>query len=93
MRIVARNARTRYGELDLIGRDGRGHFFVQVKTRRRGSFVSAIEAVDDRKLARLQRLALAWASEHRVGGRIRLVVAAVMVDRAGTAVDLVEVAD
>ena len=93
IRIVARNARTRYGELDLIGQDGRGYVFVEVKTRRRGSFVSAAEAVDARKLARLNGLALAWASEHRVRGRIRLVVAAVTVDRAGAAVDLIEVAD
>ena len=91
--IVARNARTRYGELDLIGQDARGHLFVEVKTRRRMSFVSAAEAVDARKLARLQALALAWASEHRVRGRIRLVVAAVTVDRGGTEVDLIEVAD
>lgn len=91
--IIARNVRTRYGELDLIGRDGGGYVFVEVKTRRRGSFVTAIEAVDARKLARLQALALAWASEHRVRGRIRLVVAAVTVDRDGTVVDLVEVAD
>jgi putative endonuclease len=93
IRIVARNARTRYGELDLIGRDDRGHVFVEVKTRRRGSFVSAAEAVDGRKLARLQSLALAWASERRVRGRIRLVVAAVTVDGAGTTVELIEVAD
>ena len=91
--IVARNARTRYGELDLIGKDAGGHLFVEVKTRRRTSFVSAAEAVDARKLARLQALALAWASEHRVRGRIRLVVAAVTVDRVGTEVDLIEVAD
>ena len=45
VRIVARNARTRYGEIDLIGRDRRGWVFVEVKTRRRGSFVSAQEAV------------------------------------------------
>ena len=93
VRIVARNARTRYGELDLIGEDVRGHLFVEVKTRRRGSFVRAAEAVDGRKLARLRRLALAWSSEHRVRGRVRLVVAAVTVDRAGTSVDLIEVAD
>jgi Holliday junction resolvase-like predicted endonuclease len=86
----SRATRARDGELDLIGRDGRGYVVVEVKTRRRGSFVSAIDAVDDRKLARLQPLALAWASEHRVGGRIGLVVAGVTVDRAGTAVDLVE---
>ena len=93
VRIVARNARTRYGELDLIGRDARGHVFVEVKTRRRTSFVSAAEAVDARKLVRLQALALAWAGEHRVRGRIRLVVAAVTVDGAGTEVDLIEVQD
>jgi putative endonuclease len=92
IRIVARNARTRYGELDLIGRDAGGFIFVEVKTRRRGSFVSAIEAVDARKLARLQSLALAWAGEHRVRGRIRLAVAAVTVDPAGMSVELVEVA-
>lgn len=92
VRIVARNVRTRYGELDLIGRDARGYVFVEVKTRRRGSFVSAAEAVDGRKLARLQSLALAWASEHRVRERVRLVVAAVTVDRAGTSVELIEVA-
>jgi len=92
IRIVARNARTRYGELDLVGRDARGYVFVEVKTRRRDSFVSAAEAVDGRKLARLQALALAWASEHRIQGRVRLMVAAVTVDRAGASVELIEVA-
>ena len=92
VRIVARNARTRYGEIDLIGHDGRGVVFVEVKTRRRGSFVSAPEAVDRKKLARLQGLALAWAGEHRIHGPIRLVVAAVTVDGAVASVDLIEVA-
>jgi putative endonuclease len=93
VRVVARNARTRYGEIDLIGRDRRGHLFVEVKTRRRGSFVSAAEAVDGRKLARLQALALAWAAEHHVRGRVRLLVAAVTVDGTGMSIDLIEVAD
>jgi len=66
--------------------------FVEVKTRRRDSFVSAAEAVDRRKLARLQALALAWASERRIHGRLRLVVAAVTVDRPGASVRLIEVA-
>ena len=92
MRIVTCNARTRYGELDLVGQDGQGYVFVEVKTRRRGSFVSAAEAVDARKLARLHGLALAWAGEHRVRGRMRLLVAAVTVDRGGMSVDLIEVA-
>lgn len=92
IRIVARNARTRYGELDLIGQDAGGYVFVEVKTRHRGSFVSAVESVDGRKLRRLHGLALAWASEHRIQGGLRLMVAAVTVDRAGQSVDLIEVA-
>ena len=92
VRIVARNARTRYGEIDLIGHDGRGVVFVEVKTRRLGSFVSAREAVGPKKLARLQGLALAWAGEHRVHGPLRLVIAAVTVDGGGASVELIEVA-
>ena len=92
VRIVARNARTRYGELDLVGRDGSGTGFVEVKTRRRGAAVPAVEAVDARKLARLHGLALAWMAEHRARGRVRLCVAAVTVDGASVAVELIEVA-
>ncbi len=92
VRILERNARTRYGELDIVGHDRGGHVFVEVKTRRRGSFVSAVEAVDRRKVARLHGLALAWATEHRVRGRIRVVVAAVTADAAGMSVEIVEVA-
>ncbi len=92
VRIVARNARTRYGEIDLIGQDRRGWVFVEVKTRRRSSFVSAHEAVDGKKLARLRSLSLAWAGEHRVRGAIRMMVAAVTVDGERAIVDLIEVA-
>lgn len=91
LRIVARNARTRFGELDLVARDRRGYVFVEVKTRRVGSFVAAAEAVDSRKLARLRGLALAWLAAHGVhGGSPRVVVAAVTVG-AVTTVELIAV--
>ncbi len=93
VRIVARNVRTRYGELDLIGRDARGWVFVEVKTRRTGSFVAAAEAVDGRKLARVRGLALAWMANRRTSGRIRLIVAAVAVGPTGTSVEIIDVAD
>src|SRR3954470_1698881 len=68
--VVARNVRTRLGEIDLIVRDGRGFLFVEVKTRRAGSFVAAAEAVDHRKAARLAVLAQSWlaACGQRGGG-------------------------
>ncbi|MGH3056957.1 MAG: YraN family protein, partial [Gaiellaceae bacterium] len=59
LRTVARNARTRFGEIDLVCRERGGYVFVEVKTRRAGSFVTAVEAVDARKAARLARLAAA----------------------------------
>ena len=91
MRIVARNARTRFGELDLVARDRRGYVFIEVKTRRAGSFVAAAEAVDARKLARVRRLALGWLAEQGLpGGSPRIVVAAVTVG-ARTTVELLEV--
>jgi len=56
LRVVARNQRTRFGEIDLVCRDRDGYVFVEVKTRTAGSFVAAAEAVDRRKLGRLARL-------------------------------------
>jgi putative endonuclease len=91
LRVVARNVRTRYGEIDLICRDARGYAFVEVKTRRAGSFVAAVEAVDSRKAARLAALAQGWLA-HR-GERDaswRIVIAALTVSAEGTTVDLVD---
>lgn len=57
--IIARNFRTRYGEIDLIVRDERTIVFVEVKTRVRDS--GAGEAsVDWRKQQRIVRAARAY---------------------------------
>lgn len=63
--IVARNARTRYGEIDLVCHDGTAFVFVEVKTRKESSFVSAMEACGPQKLQRLVRLSEAWLALHR----------------------------
>jgi putative endonuclease len=91
LRVVARNVRTRFGEIDLVCRDGRGYVFVEVKTRRAGSFVAAAEAVDRRKLGRLARLGAGWlAVRGERGARWRVVVAALTVGVDGTRVELLE---
>jgi putative endonuclease len=91
LRVVARNVRTRYGEIDLICRDARGYAFVEVKTRRAGSFVAAVEAVDARKAARLAALAQGWlAHRGERGASWRIVIAALTVSADGTAVELVD---
>jgi putative endonuclease len=51
--IVARNFRTRFGEIDLIARDGRVLVFVEGRMRRSARYGGAVESITSRKRARL----------------------------------------
>ena len=57
-RILARNRRSRFGEIDLVARDGVTLVFVEVKTRLGPSSEPPQVAVDRRKQTLLVRLAL-----------------------------------
>jgi putative endonuclease len=91
--IVERNARTRYGELDIAALDRRSLVFVEVKAGRAGSASGPerpVLSVDFRKQARIRRLATAWMSERRDlprYGEIRFDAVGVTYDRAGRVVD------
>ncbi len=56
-RILERNFRDRFGEIDLVARDGRYLVFVEVKYRRDSGSGYPEEAVDARKQARLRHTA------------------------------------
>jgi putative endonuclease len=58
-RLLARNHRTRFGELDLIGFDGTTIVFAEVKTRRAGSG-SPWDALDERKCRQVRQMASDW---------------------------------
>jgi putative endonuclease len=60
--IVARNHRTRFGEIDLVAADAETLVFVEVKTRRAGSG-SPWDALHDDKQARVRRMAAAYLCE------------------------------
>lgn len=91
--IVARNARTRFGELDLIARDGATLVFVEVKAGRQGAAFGPprpVLAVDRRKQLRIRRLAAAWIATHRPlppHRDIRFDAIGVTFDRAGRVAD------
>ena len=51
--IVARNFRTRAGEIDLVARDGRTLVFVEVRMRRSASHGGAVESISAQKRRRL----------------------------------------
>jgi putative endonuclease len=59
--IVARNHRTRFGELDVVACDGDALVFVEVKTRRAGA--CPWDALHDRKRAQVRRMAAAFLCE------------------------------
>ncbi len=61
MRVITRGYRTRYGEIDLIARDGDILVFVEVKSRRQG--VPA-EAVTFEKQRRITLAALHFLRKH-----------------------------
>jgi putative endonuclease len=69
--IVARNVRSRGGEIDLIVRRGRTLVFVEVKTRQSLTAGAGYDAVDARKQLQLVRLASQWLARHPHPGEIR----------------------
>jgi len=51
--LVARNVRSRFGEIDLVCRDGATLVFVEVRLRRSARFGGAAESITAAKRARL----------------------------------------
>jgi putative endonuclease len=90
--LIARNHRTRWGEIDLIVFDGTILVFVEVKTRRTsGRAGGALEAVAAVKQHQVRRIAAAWLAEVTDRPRspeLRFDVIGVTVDARGDLVRL-----
>ena len=82
--ILARNLRSRRGEIDLLARDGATLVFVEVKARRDRGGDPPEASVDARKRARLVRLALGYLATRRRGEQsCRFDVVGVSLDQDG----------
>ncbi|HXS34238.1 MAG TPA: YraN family protein [Solirubrobacterales bacterium] len=92
--IVERNARTRFGELDIVARDRHTLVFVEVKAGREHSAFGPerpILGVDHRKQQQVRRLATAWMGERRDApyyAEIRFDAVGVTFNRTGRAVEV-----
>jgi putative endonuclease len=86
-RILERNYRTRWGELDIVAFDGQTLAFCEVKTRRLGADgVTPFEALRRAQRGRVRRMAGAWmqARSDRPSARlVRCDAIAVTFDRSG----------
>lgn len=86
MSVLERNWRCRWGEIDIVAREGDALVFCEVKTRRGTAYGTPLEAVTPQKAARLRRLVGAYLVEHpAVSGLVRIDVVGVLVPRRGAA--------
>ena len=88
--VLARNHRTRFGELDLVAYDGDTLVFVEVKTRRVDAR-EPWESLHDRKRSQVRRMAVAWLAEgtdRPFGAQLRFDAVAVLLDADGHLVRL-----
>jgi putative endonuclease len=87
LRILDRNWRCRYGELDVIAVDPITDtvVFVEVKTRTGDGFGGLAQAVTAQKVRRLRRLAAIWlAAQDRRWAAVRIDVIGVRIGRRRT---------
>jgi putative endonuclease len=86
-RILERNYRTRWGELDIVAFDGQTLAFCEVKTRRVGQAGSTpFESIHRRKRKSVRKMAGSWMrdrSARPTAPAIRCDAIAVTFDRAG----------
>ena len=64
LEVLERNFRTRYGEVDLVARDGPAIVFVEVRTRRSATFGTPEESVTVRKRQKVVLAAQQYLQDH-----------------------------
>lgn len=84
-RILAKQARNRFGEIDLVALEGETIVFVEVKSLRQSRGGTPAERIDGGKQVRLTRSALAWLKRRGLlDRRSRFDVVEVSWDERGT---------
>lgn len=84
MVILETNWTCKYGEVDIVARDGATLVICEVKTRTGTSHGTGLEAITGQKATRLRRLAAHWLEVHEVEpDAIRIEVVSVLVPARG----------
>jgi putative endonuclease len=87
-RILARNYRTRLGEIDFVAEDSGTLCFIEVKARRTGAYGSPAEAVTLEKQRRIWNAAQLYLREARVRPVCRFDVVSIDASGSPARVDL-----
>lgn len=90
-RIIARNYKTKMGEIDIIARDRDSLCFVEVKTRSSQNFGQSSEAVVGLKQRRIAKTALCFLKENNLlSRRARFDVVSVSCAKGQEKLDLIK---
>jgi putative endonuclease len=91
-KVIERNYRCQWGEIDLIARDGKTLVFVEIKSRSSSDFGLPQDAVDRFKQEKLIQAANAYMIEHHVQETIpaRFDVVAVRLTPFGPEIELIK---
>lgn len=65
-KILERNVRSKIGEVDIIARNKKEIVFIEVKTRSSDEFGFPSEAVDRKKILKLEKLALLYLQRKKI---------------------------
>ncbi len=70
--IIRTNYSSRYGEIDVIAENESVIAFVEVKTRKQGSFASGLESITNSKLKKIIRTAAKYLATHNTTKQPRI---------------------
>lgn len=90
-RVLTRNFRTRYGELDIVARRGKTLVFFEVKTRKNLGEIQPFEAVNHRKQEKIKIAALEFLQKTKEKySSVRFDVITVIGDEASWSIEHIE---
>jgi len=79
MKVLERNVRAPFAEIDIIAEDGEVLCFIEVRTRKDTSMGHPAETIDSKKIRSIRRAAEAYLVRHRITQRaVRFDVATIV---------------
>jgi len=78
-KIIERNFRTKFGEIDIIAKKGKEIFFMEVKTRKTISFGYPEEAVDEKKLNKIKKVALYYIQKNKIKSPFKFEIISILI--------------
>ncbi len=80
-KILARNYRSKWGEVDIVAKVGEIVVFVEVKTKSTDKYGEPWEMVNHHKIEQVKRMGEMWCREYAWEGRVRVDVVGVWLDQ------------